>query len=67
MVGAEVVWQPALTSNGAVKHATECDPIDLASRDAETNDPACLLIHKHQDPLGPQGYRLSAGSVPAQW
>jgi hypothetical protein len=22
MVGAEVVWQPELTSNGAVKHAT---------------------------------------------
>ena len=30
MVGAEVLWQPALTSNGAVKHAPECDPIDRA-------------------------------------
>jgi hypothetical protein len=40
MVGAEVLWQPALTSNGAVKHATECDPIDRAGMDAETNDPS---------------------------
>jgi hypothetical protein len=33
-----------LTSNGAVKHATECDPIDRASMDAETNDPSRVLI-----------------------
>ena len=52
MVGAEVLWQPALTSNGAVKHATECDPIDRASMDAETNDPSRGLIHNHQDPVG---------------
>src|SRR6267154_4800509 len=31
MVGAEALWQPALTSNGAVEHATECDPIDRAA------------------------------------
>ena len=49
MVGAEVLWQPALTSNGAVKHATECDPIDRAGMDAETNDPSRGLIHNHQD------------------
>ena len=43
MVGAEVLWQPALPalpSNGTVKHATECDPLDRASMDAETNDPS---------------------------
>jgi hypothetical protein len=33
--------------------------------DAETNDPSRVLIHNHQDPVGPQGYRLTAGSVPA--
>ena len=60
MVGAEVLWQPALTSNGAVKHATECAPIDRAGMDAETNDPSRVLIHNHQDPVGPQGYRLTA-------
>src|SRR5260370_35291038 len=58
MVGAEVLWQPALTSNGAVKHATESDPIDRAGMDAETNDPSRVLIHNHQDPVRPQGYRL---------
>src|SRR5580700_4175447 len=51
MVRAEVLWQPALTSKGAVKHATECDPIDRASMDAETNDPSRVLIHNHQDPV----------------
>ena len=40
MAGAEVLWQPALTSNGAAEHATECDPIDRAGMDAETNDPS---------------------------
>ena len=63
MVGAEVLWQPALTSNGAVKHATECDPIDRASMDAETNDPSRGLIHNHQDPVGAQGYRLTAEQI----
>jgi hypothetical protein len=28
--------------------------------DAETYDPACVLIHNHQDPVGPRGYRLTA-------
>ena len=35
VVGAEVVRQPALASNGAVKHPTECDTIDGAGMDAE--------------------------------
>ena len=40
MAGAAVLWQPALTSNGAAEHATECDPIDRAGMDTETNDPS---------------------------
>ena len=44
VVGAEVLWQPALTSNGPVEHATECDPIDRTGMDAETNDPSRVLI-----------------------
>jgi hypothetical protein len=40
VVGAEVLWQPALTSNGAVEHATECEPIDRTGMGAETNDPS---------------------------
>jgi hypothetical protein len=63
MVGAEVLWQPALTSNGAVEHATECDPIDRTGLDAEANDPARVLIHNDQDPVGPQGYRLAAEQI----
>ena len=44
MVRAEVLWQPALTSNSAVEHATKCDPIDGTGMDAEANDPARVLI-----------------------
>src|SRR5580704_1890917 len=43
MVGAQVFWQPALTSNSAVEHSTECDPIDRTGMDAEANDPARVL------------------------
>ena len=63
MVGAEVLWQPALTSNGAVKHATECDPIDRTGMDAEANDPARTLIHHDQDPVGPQRSRLTPEQI----
>ena len=68
MVGAEVLWQPALTSNGAVKHATECDPIDRASMDAETNDPSRVLIHNHQDPVDPvwRSVRLAGAELTAR-
>jgi hypothetical protein len=30
VVGTEVLWQPALASNGAVEHPTECHTIDRA-------------------------------------
>ena len=40
VVGADVVRHPALASNGAVEHPTECDAIDRAAMDAEPNDPA---------------------------
>jgi hypothetical protein len=35
VVGIEVLWQPALPANGAVRHATECDTIDRTGMDAE--------------------------------
>ena len=34
IVGAEVLGRPELASDGTVKHATECDPIDRARMDA---------------------------------
>jgi hypothetical protein len=40
VVGAELLWHPALLSNGAVEHPTECDTVDLSRMDAETN--ACI-------------------------
>ena len=54
VVGAEVVRHPALPSNGAVEHPTKGDTIDHARMDTEPNDPARVLIHDEQDPIGPQ-------------
>jgi hypothetical protein len=63
VVGAEVVWQPALPSNGAVEHSKECDPIDRTGMNAEADDPARVLIHDDQNPVGPQRGRLAAEQI----
>src|ERR1700674_3689489 len=65
VVGADVLRPLALPSNGAVEHPTECDTIDLSRMDAKTNDPARVLIHDHQDPVGPQRGRLAAEQIHA--
>ena len=59
VVGTEVLRHPALPSNGVVEHPTECDTIDRAGMDAKPNDAARVLIHDHQDPVGPQRCRLA--------
>jgi len=64
-VGADVLRHPALPSNGAVEHPTESDTIDLSRMDAETNDPARVLIHDHQNPVGPQRGRLAPEQIHA--
>ena len=63
VVGAEIVRHPALPSNGAVEHSTKCDTIDRACMDAEANDPSRVLVHKDQDPMGPQGRRLAPEQI----
>src|SRR5438094_3404811 len=54
VVGAQILRHPELPSNGTVEHPTEGDTIDGARMDAEPNDPARILIHDDQDPMGPQ-------------
>ncbi len=63
VVGAQVLRQPAMPSKGAVEHPTECDAIDRARVDAEPNDPARVLIHDDQDPVGPQRGRLAPEQI----
>src|SRR5260370_36828385 len=65
IVGAQVLRQPAMPSNGAVEHPTECDTIDRAGMDAEPNDATRVLIHDHQDPVGPQRGRLALEQIHA--
>ena len=60
VVRAQVLRQPAMPSNGAVEHATECDTIDRSRVDTKPNDAAGVLIHDDQDPVGPQRGRLTA-------
>src|SRR6516164_1744640 len=64
VIGAEEVRHPALPSNGAVEHATKCDTIDRAGMDAEANDPARVLIHDHQNPVGPPTMPTRTGTDP---
>jgi protein-S-isoprenylcysteine O-methyltransferase Ste14 len=54
-----------MPSNGAVEHPTECDTIDRAGLDAEANDAARVLIHDHQDPVGPQRGRVAPEQIHA--
>src|SRR6516162_10248240 len=63
IVGAEVLGHLELPSDGAVEHATECDTIDRAGMDADPYDPARVLIHDHQDPVGTQRCRLAPEQI----
>src|SRR5260370_18325989 len=63
--GGQVIREPGMDSNGGVEHPTECDTIDLSRMDAEANDPARVLIHDHQDPVGPQRCRLAPEQIHA--
>ena len=63
MVGAEVLGHPGLPSNGAVEHPAKCDTIDGTGMDAEPNDPAGILIHDDQDPVGPEGGRFAPEQI----
>ena len=65
VIGAEEVRHPALPSNGTVEHPTECATIDGSRMDAEANDPARVLIHDHQDPVGPQRSRFAPEEIHA--
>ena len=63
MVGADVLGHPRLPSNGAIEHPTECDTVDGSGMDAEPNDPAGILIHHDQNPVGPQGGRFAPEQI----
>ena len=65
VVGAQILRHPELPSNGTVEHPTEGDTIDGARMDAEPNDPARILIHDDQDPMGPQRCRLAPEQIHA--
>src|SRR5207247_10267993 len=65
VVGAQILRHPELPWNGTVEHPTEGDTIDGARRDAEPNDPARILSHDDQDPMGPQSCRLASEHIHA--
>jgi hypothetical protein len=46
-----------------MEHPTECDIVDGSGMDAEPNDPAGILIHHDQDPVGPQGGRFAPEQI----
>jgi len=65
VIGTEILRHSELPSNGTVEHPTKCGPIDRSRMDAKANDPACVLIHDHQDPVGPQSSRFAPEQIHA--
>ncbi len=65
VIGTEILRHSELPSNGTVEHPTKCGPIDRSCMDAEANDPARVLIHDHQDPVGPQSSRFAPEQIHA--
>src|SRR5215468_11937452 len=65
VIGAEVPRHPALPSNGTVEHPTKCGTIDRSRMDAEANDATRVLIHDHQDPVGPHRGRFAPEQIHA--
>src|SRR5262250_1372180 len=64
-IGAEVPPHLALPSNGTVEHPTKCGTIDRSRMDAEVNDATRVLIHDHQDPMGPHRGRFAPEQIHA--
>jgi hypothetical protein len=52
-----------LPSNGAVEHPAKYDTIDGSGMDAAPDDPAGVLIHDDQDPVGPQRGRFAPEQI----
>jgi len=63
MVRAEVLRHRLLTSNGLLEHSAECHAVDHPGLHAKPNDPAGVLIHDDQDPVGPQGGRFAVEQI----
>ena len=54
VVGAKVLRHGPVPSNGLIEHPAERDTVNHSGMDAEADDPAGILIHDHQDPVGPK-------------
>ena len=63
MVAANVFWHRAVPSNGSVEHPAECGPSDGSGLDAGSNDPARVLIHDDQNPVGSQSCRFASEQI----
>ena len=53
VVGAEILRHRPMSSNGLIEHSAERDTIENSGMNAEPDDPASVLIHDDQDPVGP--------------
>jgi hypothetical protein len=52
VVGAEVLRHRSVAPNGLIEHPKERYTIDHSGMHAEPDDPAGVLIHDDQDPVG---------------
>lgn len=49
--------------DGAVKHSTQCRPIDVPGLDRKPDNPPAELIHNHQHPVGVEPNRFAAKQI----
>ena len=53
VIGAEILGH-TLFRNGAIEHAAQSDPIDIASMHTEANNATRKLVHYYQHPMAIQ-------------
>jgi hypothetical protein len=63
VVRAEVLRHSPVASNGLIEHSAECDTVECSGLDTEPGDPAGVLIHDDQDPVGSQGGRCAPEQI----
>ena len=63
VIGAEVLGHPRFPANGAQEHPAKCETIDGSCLNAKPDDPSGVLVHDHQDPMGPQDDRFASEQI----
>src|SRR5262245_50886464 len=59
------IFRDRLPSNRSIEHATQCQSIDDACMNSESNNAPSVLIHNDQYPVRPQRHRFASEQINA--